>query len=155
MMEDGLLDSNVPSQDITPTESNDVEDAIIVVTWYSDKDPDNPHNWSFRNKLCTGLLVLMYTISVYIVSSLCTTSILEITSIFGVGETATALGLSLYVLRYGLGPLLFAPLSKIPAISRNPPYIYTYIIFVGLSVATVLIDNFGGLLVLRFLLGLF
>jgi MFS transporter, DHA1 family, multidrug resistance protein len=65
------------------------------------------------------------------------------------------LGLSLYVIAYRIRLLLFALLSEIPAIGRNPPYIYTYIIFVALCVATGLVDNFGGLLVLRFLLGFF
>lgn len=31
---------------------------------------------------------------------------------FGVGPTASALGMSLYVLAYGIGPMLWAPLSE-------------------------------------------
>jgi DHA1 family multidrug resistance protein-like MFS transporter len=58
-------------------------------------------------------------------------------------------------LGYGIGPLLCAPLSEIHAIGRNPPYVYTYIIFVALSAVTALMNNFAGLLVLQFLLGLF
>jgi DHA1 family multidrug resistance protein-like MFS transporter len=154
-IEDGQLESNVTSQQDTPAESIAAEDATTLVTWYSDDDPENPHNWSSRKKMSVGLLILVYTISVYIGSSLYTASIPDIRSIYGVGETAAALGLSLYVVGYGVGPLLFAPLSEIPAIGRNPPYIYTYIIFVALSVATALVDNFAGLLVLRFLLGFF
>jgi MFS family permease len=51
--------------------------------------------------------------------------------------------------------LLFAPLSEIPAIGCNPRYVYTYTVFVALSAVTALMNNFAGLLVLRFLLGFF
>ena len=74
---------------------------------------------------------------------------------FGVSQSAASLGLALYVLAYGLGPLIFAPLSEIPAVGRNTVYIGSFAIFVILCVPTALVDNFGGLLVLRFLQGLF
>jgi DHA1 family multidrug resistance protein-like MFS transporter len=154
LMEKSDRNAEVPSQLITPIDSTSPEEAITMVTWYSEDDPDNPQNWSLKKKLSIGPLILVYTISVYI-GSMYTASIPDITSIFGVSETAAALGLALYVVGYDVGPLLFAPLSEMPSIGRNPPYIYTYIIFVGLSIATALIENFAGLLVLRFLLGFF
>src|SRR5271155_3063460 len=55
----------------------------------------------------------------------------------------------------GIGPLLFSPISEIPIVGRNPPYLLTFGIFVLLCVPTALVDNFGGLLVLRFLQGFF
>ena len=74
---------------------------------------------------------------------------------FNVGPTAASLPLSLYVLGYGVGPLLFSPVSEIPVVGRNPPYIITFAIFVILCVPTALVKNFAGLLVLRFLQGYF
>lgn len=56
---------------------------------------------------------------------------------------------------YGLGPLLFAPLSEIAAIGRNWVYVPTFFLFVVLGIPTALVNNFAGLLVLRFLTGLF
>ena len=38
---------------------------------------------------------------------------------FGVGNTAAALGLAIYVMGYGVGPLLFAPMSEIPLFGRK------------------------------------
>ncbi|OCL02965.1 MFS general substrate transporter [Glonium stellatum] len=131
------------------------EDGTILVTWYSENDPDNPHNWSFTKKLWISMLLLVYTFSVYIGSSLYTASEPDIVKIFGVSDVVASLGLSLYVIGYGVGPLLFSPLSEIPAIGRNPQYIITYILFVILCVPTSLVNNFAGLLVLRFLLGFF
>jgi MFS transporter, DHA1 family, multidrug resistance protein len=60
-----------------------------------------------------------------------------------------------YVLAYGLGPMIWSPLSEIPAVGRNPPYMITYAIFVILTIPTALAKNFPGLIVLRFLLGFF
>jgi MFS transporter, DHA1 family, multidrug resistance protein len=156
-LEEGRASLEISSDAETKTQSTETlsDRDITVVSWYSDDDPDNPHNWSFMKKMWVSALLLLYTTSVYIGASVYTASEPGIVTIFGVSTTAAALGLSLYVIAYGIGPLLFAPLSEIPAIGRNPPYIYTYIIFVGLCVGAVLVENFGGLLVLRFLLGFF
>lgn len=74
---------------------------------------------------------------------------------FGVGEFKAGLGLALYVLGYGIGPLVFAPMSEVPHFGRNIPYVATFAVYVILTVPTSLVDNFGGLVTLRFLLGLF
>ena len=42
-----------------------------------------------------------------------------------------------------------------PQFGRNLPYVSTFAIYVILTVPTSLVDNFGGLMTLRFLLGLF
>jgi DHA1 family multidrug resistance protein-like MFS transporter len=55
----------------------------------------------------------------------------------------------------GLGPLLFAPMSEIPAIGRSLPYLATLVLYIVLCVPTALVDNLGGLLFLRFLQGFF
>ncbi|KAJ5921185.1 hypothetical protein N7466_009511 [Penicillium verhagenii] len=74
---------------------------------------------------------------------------------FQVGPTQASLGLALYVLGYGVGPLLFSPMSEIPACGRNIPYISSFFIFVVLCLPTSLVDNFAGLMVLRFFQGFF
>lgn len=45
--------------------------------------------------------------------------------------------------------------APVPHFGRNVPYIATFAIFTILTLPASLVDNFGGLLVLRFLLGLF
>jgi DHA1 family multidrug resistance protein-like MFS transporter len=75
--------------------------------------------------------------------------------IFGISPSVASLGLALYVLGYGTGPLFFSPMSEIPIIGRNPPYMITFGIFVILCVPTALVNNIPGLLVLRFLQGFF
>jgi DHA1 family multidrug resistance protein-like MFS transporter len=73
--------------------------------------------------------------------------------IFHRNHAEGSLGLALYVLGYGVGCLLFSPLSEIPAIGRNPPYAISGFLFVILCIPTALVSNYEGLMVLRFLLG--
>ena len=57
-------------------------------------------------------MICMYTFIVYAGSSIYVSSELLIMQRFGVGEFKASMGLALYVLGYGIGPLLFAPLSE-------------------------------------------
>ncbi|KAE8445003.1 hypothetical protein EG329_014009 [Mollisiaceae sp. DMI_Dod_QoI] len=113
--------------------------GIILVDWYTTGELDDK----------------FYTFAVYIGSSIYSPGEGEIEEKFNVGPTAAALGMSLYVLAYGIGPMLWSPLSEIPVVGKNPPYILTFAVFVILTVPTALTDSFAGLLVLRFLLGFF
>ncbi|KAF2150290.1 MFS general substrate transporter [Myriangium duriaei CBS 260.36] len=141
-----------PLHAIIPTVSTS---GIILVDWYGTDDPENPHNWSSPKKAFVALQICLYTFAVYMASAIYTPSELGVMQHFAVGPTAASLGLAIYVLGYGLGPLLFSPLSEIPVIGRNPPYSITFAIFVILCVPTALADNFAELIVLRFLQGFF
>jgi DHA1 family multidrug resistance protein-like MFS transporter len=138
-----------------PIEPEQLDDGTILVDWYSTDDLDNPQNWAFGKKAIVLAQILTYTMGVYMGSAIYSPSIPGVMERFGVEIGAASLGLSMYVLAYGIGPLLFSPLSEIPIIGRNPPYIISYAIFVILLVPTALVDNFAGLIVLRFLQGFF
>ncbi|KAH7109105.1 multidrug transporter [Dendryphion nanum] len=131
-----------------------LEDTILV-DWYATDDQDNPQNWSQKKKAWAAFLIDLYTFIVYASSSIYVSSELLIMQRFGVHEFKAALGLALYCLGYGMGPLIFAPMSEVPLFGRNIPYITTFALFTILALPTSLVDNFGGLLVLRFLLGFF
>lgn len=60
-------------------------------------------NWSNGRKILLMVLMQFLTFSVYIGSAIYTPSIPGIMEEFGVGYTKATLGLSLYVLAYGLG----------------------------------------------------
>lgn len=135
---------------IVPTKT---EDGITLIDWYSTTDPENPQNWSSARKLLVVFNIFIYTFVAYTASAIYTPSTQGIMERFNVSITAASLGLSLYVIGYGSGPMLFSPLSELPMIGRNPPYIITFGLFVILAVPTALVDNFAGLLVLRFLTG--
>ncbi|PCG89280.1 Major facilitator superfamily domain, general substrate transporter [Penicillium occitanis (nom. inval.)] len=127
----------------------------IIISWYDEADPENPRNWSMAWRILVNVQVGLYTIAVYMSSSIYTASEVYVSRIYGVSSTVASLGLALYILGYGFGPMFFSPLSEIPSVGRNPPYIATMLIFIVLSVPTALVDNVPGLMVLRFLQGFF
>lgn len=130
-------------------------DGLILVDWYYNDDEENPHNWSNGKRGAIATILCLYTFVVYTSSAIYTSSEQGIMKEFGVSEVKATLGLSLYVLGYGTGPLLFSPLSEIPRIGRNPVYIVTMIIYVILTIPTAFAPNYAGLMVLRFLTGFF
>lgn len=131
------------------------KDGAILVDWYYSDDSQNPHNWANNKRLGIALIICFYTFVVYTSSAIYTSSTEGVMQAFGVSQLKATLGLSLYVLGYGVGPLLFSPLSEIPRIGRNPVYIVTMFLFVIISIPTALVKNYPGLMVLRFLQGFF
>lgn len=143
---------NQPSRPIQPQVTSD---GTILVDWYTTDDPENPQNWSNGKKAVVVLQIYLYTLAVYMGSAIFTPSEPYIVEQMGVSDNVAALGLSMYVLGYGIGPLIFSPLSEIPIIGRNPPYMVTLGIFVIISIPTAVVNNFPALVVLRFLQGFF
>jgi DHA1 family multidrug resistance protein-like MFS transporter len=130
-------------------------DGIVLVDWYTTDDPANPHNWSSAKRGFITFLICAYTWVVYTGSSIYAPSEAGVMAAFGVSPTLAVLPLSLYVLAYGIGPLLWAPLCEIPAIGRNPVYIITFVVFFVLAFPTAVVNDFSGLLALRFFQGFF
>lgn len=127
----------------------------ILVTWYTTDDPANPQNWSQKKKALVILQIYMYTLAVYIAGAIYTPAIPQIIEQFGISGEVASLGLSMYVFGYGVGPLLFSPMSEIPLVGRNPPYIVTFFIYLMITIPLALINNFPGFVVLRFFQGFF
>jgi DHA1 family multidrug resistance protein-like MFS transporter len=138
-----------------PIQPKKTKDGAILVDWYYTDDAENPHNWSNKKRALITTLICLYTFVVYTTSAIYTSSVAGIMAEFGVSDLVATLGLSLYVLGYGTGPLAFSPLSEIPVIGRNPVYIVTMFLFVIISIPTAFVGNFPGLMVLRFLQGFF
>lgn len=147
-----LLDKPIPDD---KSEADTLPPDFVIVDWYGPDDPANPQNWTQTKKAFVGLIIFLYTFIVYAGSAIYVSSEEGIMAEFGVSTTASALGLSLYVLGYGVGPLFFSPLSEVPSIGRSPVYCITMFLFVIISIPLPLVHNFGGLLVLRFLQGFF
>ncbi|KAJ4165295.1 hypothetical protein LMH87_006933 [Akanthomyces muscarius] len=131
------------------------KDGAILVDWYFTDDQADPHNWSNSKRNAIALVICLYTFVVYTTSAIYTASTEGVMEEFSVSTLKASLGLSLYVLGYGVGPLIFSPLSEIPRIGRNPVYVVTMFLFVIISIPTALVHNFAGLMVLRFLQGFF
>ena len=116
---------------------------------------ENPVNWSRSKKFFVTFEICLLTTSVYIGSSIYSAGTTNITEVFGVSRVAATLGLTLFVAGYGLGPMIWSPMSEIPQVGRNPIYLGTLCIFVAFQAPTALATNFGMLLAFRFLTGFF
>lgn len=127
---------------------------VNLVKW-EPNDPENPLNWTFGKKVFATGMICVLTFSIYVGSAIYSPGVTSVTESFGVSEVVAVLGLSAFVAGYGLGPMLWSPMSEIPAIGRNPVYIGTLIVFVALQVPTALCGGMGALIPLRFLSGFF
>ncbi|KAF2793325.1 MFS general substrate transporter [Melanomma pulvis-pyrius CBS 109.77] len=121
-----------------------------VIDWLGQDDPD-----STGKKFFVTFEVCFLTFNAYIGSAIYTAGIVAVMRVFNVSQVAATLGLTLYVAGYGLGPMVWAPMSEVPFIGRNPIYIGTLFVFVMFQIPTALASNFGMLLAFRFLTGLF
>lgn len=130
-----------------------VEGDMILVDWYNEEDPENPQNWSTSKKVVVTTVLWLYTFTVYCASAIYTPSLEGVQVEYQVGHIVASLGLSLYVLGYGIGPLVFSPLSEIPRVGRKWPYVVTLFFFVLMAIPTALVKSLPGFLVLRFLTG--
>lgn len=124
-----------------------------LVEWYGDDDPENPLNWSQAKKFWVTFNLCFLTFSVYMASSIVTPSLQAFATEHNIGSVVASLSISLFVLGYAIGPLILSPISEIPAVGRNLPYVVTLAIFVILQVPTAIIHSTAGFMVLRFLAG--
>jgi len=126
-----------------------------VVDWDGPDDPQNPRNWSRAKRFFVTFEICFLTFSVYIGSAIYTPGLMSVMADFGVAQVPATLGLTLYVAGYGLGPIIWSPMSEIPQIGRLWVYIGTLFIFCCFQLPTVYSVNFGMLLAFRFLTGFF
>lgn len=97
--------------------------------------------------------ICLLTFSIYIGSALFAPGIEDISHKFGVSPVAASLGITMFVMGYGIGPMFLSPLSEIPQLGRTSVYLISLAIFVAIQVPTALSKNLGALLPLRFLAG--
>ncbi|KAF8077694.1 major facilitator superfamily domain-containing protein [Lyophyllum atratum] len=126
-----------------------------IVGWYGDDDPDNPRNWSPKKRAFVAFSLSLLTFTMYIGSAIYTPSIPGIMQEFNISLTHATLGLTLYVLAYGIGPMFLAPLQELPVFGRNPIYISTLFLFLIFQIPIITATNIKTILAMRFLTGFF
>lgn len=128
-------------------------EGTILVDWYGPNDPANPQNWNLGKKVWATFVIMYYSMAVYAGSAIVAYATHEVSEYFRVSEIVATLTLTLFVVGYAIGPLFLSPLSEVAAIGRNPPYVFSLIIFCVLQIPAALSTNFAALLVIRFLSG--
>lgn len=107
VLHQGVLNDEIINH---PYRGSGTENDPFLVTWI-DNDPVNPQNYSNTMKWCITMLVAVATLAVAFVSSAYSGGIEEILKEFRVVQIIGTLGISLFVLGFAIGPLLWAPLS--------------------------------------------
>lgn len=128
------------------------EEDPYIVSWI-DHDPRNPMMYSPVKKWSITMLVALATLAVAFVSSAYSGGASEIIEEFGCSEEVYTLGLSLFVLGFALGPLIWAPLSEL--YGRQPLFIGTYAALTAFNAGAAGSRNIWTLVILRFFAGAF
>ncbi|KAL8941806.1 MAG: hypothetical protein Q9216_002044 [Gyalolechia sp. 2 TL-2023] len=125
----------------------------VLVEW-TPNDSHNPRNWSSLKKIFVTFQICFLTTSIYIGSAIYTAGLPSIQAEFDISAVEALLGLTLFVIGYALGPMVWAPMSEIPYIGRNPVYIGTLFAFVLLQLPVIYASNTSMLFAFRFITGL-
>ena len=84
-----------------------------VVEFDGPDDPLHPQNWPMKRKLIVGVMVGYTTLLAAFGSSIFSSATTTVAEVFGVSTEVGLLGLSLYVLGFATGPILWAPFSEL------------------------------------------
>ena len=141
-----------PSRALVPERT---ADNRVLITWYTTDDEANPQNWSQKKKVTVILQIYLFSLAIYMAGAIVTPAIPTLIQKFNLSPSVASMSLSIYVLGYGLGPLILSPLSEIPSIGRNPPYVIPFFLFLIVTIPLALIENYPGFVVLRFFQGVF
>ncbi|KAJ4392118.1 MFS siderochrome iron transporter 1 [Gnomoniopsis smithogilvyi] len=128
------------------------EQDPYIVSWL-ENDPVNPMNYSNFKKWGITLLVALATLAVAFVSSAYSGGVAEILIEFRQTQIIGILGVSLFVIGFALGPLIWAPMSEL--FGRQYLFFGTYMCLTAFNAGAAGSQNIGTLIVLRFLAGSF
>ncbi|CAG7917976.1 unnamed protein product [Penicillium olsonii] len=126
------------------------EEDPFQVSW-ADKDERNPMNFSEVGKWMITILVGVSTMAVALVSSAYTGGINEVIIDFRISEEVAILGISLFVIGFAVGPLVWAPLSEI--YGRRYIMIASSIGLTAFTAGAAGAQNIWSLIIIRFFAG--
>lgn len=146
---------HVPETSTNSDEKTLSDDNLIYISWEGENDPDNPHNWPFYYKAIFVFKIICLTALIYMSAALYAPNITVIMQKMQVSRAKATLPLTLFAIGYGIGPMVFSPLSENARFGRNTIYILTLFVFFILQIPTALVTDIASLTVLRFLAGFF
>jgi multidrug resistance protein len=135
-----------------PYNGSGTEDDPYIVEYIPD-DPRNPMEFSQIKKWFITLTVAIATLAVAFVSSAYSGGADEVIQTFGVSQEVYTLGVSLFVLGFAIGPLLWAPLSEL--YGRQVLFFGTYAVLTAFNAGAAGANSMATLIILRFFAGTF
>ncbi|KAL5045767.1 hypothetical protein BDW71DRAFT_208031 [Aspergillus fruticulosus] len=125
----------------------------VIVDFDGPDDPYQPLNWGFRKKAITTVLYGLTTMGATWSSAIYSTGADQVSSEFGIGEEVSTLGTTLLLFGFGLGPLVWAPLSEV--YGRKPAVLGPYFIAAIFSFGSATAKDVQTLMLTRFFTGFF
>jgi multidrug resistance protein len=135
-------------------------------TWTGDGSHEHPYlidwvpndslharKYSTAKKRTIIALSAISSLSVAFASSVYTGGLSSVRQYFGVSDEAATLGLSLFVLGFAIGPLIWAPLGE--TFGRRKIFLIAFSMFTIFNLAAAVSPNFASLVVLRAFAGIF
>ncbi|KAF9695801.1 hypothetical protein EKO04_005949 [Ascochyta lentis] len=144
-----ILDQGVVTNDIVnwEYEGSGTEEDPYAVEWLPN-DPRNPMTFAKTKKWIMAIAVANSVLVVSFCSSAFSGGIQQIMIEFSVSQEIVTLGVSLFVLGFALGPLLWAPFSEM--YGRQVVFAGTYLCFMAFNAAVAGGQNIWSVLILRF-----
>ncbi|TVY75818.1 MFS transporter prlG, partial [Lachnellula suecica] len=148
---------NVETADNKNTSSSGSSTASVssnqrkIISWQKN-DPDNPYNWSTAKKVWIVAIGMLVVVNSTMGSSLPSNAIPFISEAFGITSSyAKVLPISMYLIGYVLGPLLFGPLSE--TYGRRMIMTSSFLGYTAFTLACAVSPNWTALLIFRLLAG--
>ncbi|KAL8646567.1 MAG: hypothetical protein Q9210_006063 [Variospora velana] len=129
------------------------EKEEYVVEFDGPDDPLHPQNWPIKKKILMALMLGFTTLVSAFASSIFSAATSVVGAYFNVSTEVGVLGISLYVLGFATGPILWAPLSELKG--RRLPLIAAMFGFSIFSIATATAKDLQTVMLTRFFAGVF
>ena len=91
---------------------------VFVVGYEGPDDPNDPHNWSYWQRVPCTLLIAGIGCVVGIASAIDSSAIPQAAEEFGVSEVVESMATGLFLIGFGAGSLFAGPISE--TVGRNP-----------------------------------
>ncbi|KAI8654400.1 hypothetical protein NCS56_01397300 [Fusarium sp. Ph1] len=111
-------------------------------------DPYRPMNWPTKKKVLTTLLYGLVTMSATWASSSYSAGTAQVAEHFHVSKQVSTLGTTIFLLGFGIGPLLWAPLSEV--YGRRLAVLIPMFIAISFSFGSATAKDFQTLMLTRF-----
>lgn len=135
-----------------PYPGSGTEEDPYLISWIPN-DPRNPMLFPLFAKWFITMTMAACTLAVTLGSSMYSGGIAQIVIAFGISEEVAILGISLFVLGFAIGPLVWAPMSEL--FGRQLTFILTYALLTAFNAACTGAQNSYTLIILRFFAGSF
>ncbi|KAK9476196.1 major facilitator superfamily domain-containing protein [Lipomyces japonicus] len=122
-----------------------------VVEWDGIEDPDYPHNFPLKKKIKIMSILGFVTTTAAWGSSIFSTATEIVALKFHVSNVVAILAMSLYVLGFASGPLLWAPFSELSG--RRRPLIIGSFLFAVFNMAVARAEDLQTIFICRFFAG--